>query len=355
MKTIPALTTLLCLTMHSILGLLSANAAPSDAPSAIVGRWSYFEGGTVVLSANGHAKMTSVFLNLEGDWSLISKASGHTDACYSINWEHGKCLDTIHLSGDRQHLYGQNQFGVRISANRLGGTPADGPAPAPATTTAQANPNRRGVTVFKMKPIENSAEEIGEKPVSDERAPELIERRDSPNKKYAIEMVNKPWLSKDKRENFNNYYMIALLKDGKVVAEYPTFGELGDAYWSPDGKFVAVNNIRSHFGGDQIWLIALEDGKALKRPDDATGKMWMQKGEQALIQRYPETDKVHKNGKRFLFLQAGASAWTDGRFLFTTEVEMMFEDLEGRFDYVAAVAPTDLKTIQDSKLTKKKL
>jgi lipoprotein NlpI len=53
----------------------------------------------------------------------------------------------------------------------------------------------------------------------------------------------------------------------RVLAQFPTFGYLMDAFWSPDNKYVAVNNRRAN-AGDYLWVISLSDGAALKMPDD---------------------------------------------------------------------------------------
>src|SRR5206468_4133814 len=53
----------------------------------------------------------------------------------------------------------------------------------------------------------------------------------------------------------------------RVLAQFPTFGYLMDAFWSPDNKYVAINNRRAN-AGDYLWVISLSDGAAIKMPDD---------------------------------------------------------------------------------------
>jgi len=53
----------------------------------------------------------------------------------------------------------------------------------------------------------------------------------------------------------------------RVLAQFPTFGYLMDAFWSPDNKYVAITNRRAN-AGDYLWVISLKDGAALKMPDD---------------------------------------------------------------------------------------
>src|SRR5260370_708491 len=53
----------------------------------------------------------------------------------------------------------------------------------------------------------------------------------------------------------------------RVLAQFPTFGYLMDAFWSPNNKYVAISNRRAN-AGDYLWVISLTDGAALKMPDD---------------------------------------------------------------------------------------
>jgi lipoprotein NlpI len=53
----------------------------------------------------------------------------------------------------------------------------------------------------------------------------------------------------------------------RVLAQFPTFGYLMEAFWSPGNKYVAINNRRAN-AGDYLWVISLTDGAALKMPDD---------------------------------------------------------------------------------------
>jgi lipoprotein NlpI len=58
----------------------------------------------------------------------------------------------------------------------------------------------------------------------------------------------------------------------RVLAQFPTFGYLMGAFWSPDNKYVAINNRRAN-AGDYLWVISLSDGAALKMPDDLATEM----------------------------------------------------------------------------------
>jgi hypothetical protein len=62
---------------------------------------------------------------------------------------------------------------------------------------------------------------------------------------------------------------IAIYRGEEQLSVFPTTGWLGDAYWSPNGQFVAVNNRRGN-SGDYLWVFSLRTGKAIKEPDDST-------------------------------------------------------------------------------------
>ena len=64
---------------------------------------------------------------------------------------------------------------------------------------------------------------------------------------------------------------LALLSKGQVVAQYPTFAYLLNAFWSPDNTYVAVNNRRAN-AGDYLWILSLPDGGAIKVPEDLAPK-----------------------------------------------------------------------------------
>jgi hypothetical protein len=65
---------------------------------------------------------------------------------------------------------------------------------------------------------------------------------------------------------------LSVSSKARVLAQFPTFGYLMDAFWSPDNKYVAINNRRAN-AGDYLWVISLSDGAALKMPDDLATEM----------------------------------------------------------------------------------
>src|SRR5437870_8242321 len=84
----------------------------------------------------------------------------------------------------------------------------------------------------------------------------------SPNKQYSVKMILAPMPGFDPYDT-----TLEVCAGERVLARHPTEGYLLDAFWSPDGKYVAVDNRRAN-SGDYCWVFRLSDGAALKRPDD---------------------------------------------------------------------------------------
>ena len=178
---------------------------------------------------------------------------------------------------------------------------------------------------------------------SDSHKSELINDFKSPDGTYEVSMVNRSWLAPDQRPGFNNYHIIVLSKGGAEINEYPTWRELTAAYWSPDGKYVAVNNLRSDMGGDQLWVFELPSGKVIKAADDATAKSWLRHGENAIEAHFTETAERRTMGKSFLSLYA--TGWQAGLLQFTVRKEEMFDSLAGNFDFDGLADPGNLPAI----------
>jgi hypothetical protein len=104
---------------------------------------------------------------------------------------------------------------------------------------------------------------------------------------------------------------IAMRSGDRYISKYPTEGYLIDAFWSPDGKYVAVDNRRAN-SGDYLWVFQLRDGRAIKMPVDAGTKhpaeYYENYAEQAVKRVtavYPER-RYEEFNKLFTF----APAWT---------------------------------------------
>lgn len=86
----------------------------------------------------------------------------------------------------------------------------------------------------------------------------------SPNGRYTLRIVEKSLPHAD--PVYGNATLV-LSKRDRTLSKVPTTGYLISALWSPDGKYVAVNNRRGN-SGDYVWVFSLADGRRLKKPDD---------------------------------------------------------------------------------------
>lgn len=79
----------------------------------------------------------------------------------------------------------------------------------------------------------------------------------SPNKEYSLVLsdTDEKWV-----------YKIAILHSGREVAHYRFQGELISGYWSPSGKYVAINNHYGHRGW-YLWIFSLRDGSIVRASD----------------------------------------------------------------------------------------
>jgi len=87
----------------------------------------------------------------------------------------------------------------------------------------------------------------------------------SPDGQYSIRMLDEKPLTSGHPYDYDR--TIALFHLDQPISRFPTLGFLLDAHWSPDAKFVAVNNRRAN-SGDYLWVFSLADGKPVKVPED---------------------------------------------------------------------------------------
>lgn len=116
----------------------------------------------------------------------------------------------------------------------------------------------------------------------------------TPDGRYCVQMV---YQRLPDAPNGEDSSLVVSSKD-KVLSRFPTYGSFRGIYWSPNRKYVALNNRRAN-GGDYLWIISLTDGKALKIPDDlaiqlgkeelghAKGDNWKQDMEE-VYSRFPQ-------------------------------------------------------------------
>jgi len=121
---------------------------------------------------------------------------------------------------------------------------------------------------------------------------------------------------------------------GRVLAQFPTFGYLMDAFWSPDNKYLAITNRRAN-AGDYLWVISLSDGAALKMPDDLATEIGKKslgqisgddpwgKTVREVTTRYPECTQDRLDHK-FLFAQGWKGA---SELLVSEELQFLKEPL----------------------------
>lgn len=81
---------------------------------------------------------------------------------------------------------------------------------------------------------------------------------------HCVEIDNSPLPESDPETGF---YTLILSRNHVVLSKFATEGYLIDALWSPDGKYVAVNNRRAN-SGDYLWVLRLADGMPVKIPRD---------------------------------------------------------------------------------------
>ena len=92
------------------------------------------------------------------------------------------------------------------------------------------------------------------------QATELI----SPSGDYRLRIISQ---SLPQSDPYLGDCTLILSRNNRVLSKRPTTGYLIDALWSPDGRYVAVNNRRGN-SGDYVWVFSLRDGRAAKKPDD---------------------------------------------------------------------------------------
>jgi hypothetical protein len=101
--------------------------------------------------------------------------------------------------------------------------------------------------------------------IAQEKPPEELY---SPDKRYSVTILHSALPGSDP---YNGFFTMAVRSGKQDLAKHPTQGYLIDAFWSPDGKYVAVDNRRGN-SGDYLWVFSLRDGSAIKMPIEAGPK-----------------------------------------------------------------------------------
>jgi len=115
---------------------------------------------------------------------------------------------------------------------------------------------------------------------------DIPEKFASPDGKYFVQMVQKAMPGADSLDDFT----LVLMANRRTLVKAPTFGYLIGADWSPDGKYVTINNRRGN-AGDYVWVFDLRSGKAVKRPDDKNGRAWEKAAAEAVRKELPSANE----------------------------------------------------------------
>ena len=86
-----------------------------------------------------------------------------------------------------------------------------------------------------------------------------------PDHQYSVTILQSALADSDP---YDGFFTIAVRHGKQNLSKFPTEGYLIDAFWSPDGKYVAFDNRRAN-SGDYVWVFRLRDGHAIKMPVDA--------------------------------------------------------------------------------------
>jgi hypothetical protein len=157
----------------------------------------------------------------------------------------------------------------------------------------------------------------------------------SPNHRFSVRILQSALPGSDPD---NGFFTIGIRHDRRYLAKYPTIGFLLDAFWSPDEKYVAVDNRRSN-SGDYLWVFRLKEGRAVRMPADAVPRQPDQAYEkyakdlvQRVTQKFPELT-YGSFRKLFTF----AKGWTSSGDLLV-KTNFAFENLPD--DQVAILLQT---------------
>lgn len=157
----------------------------------------------------------------------------------------------------------------------------------------------------------------------------------SPSHRFSVRILQSALPGSDPD---NGFFTIAIRHDGRYLGKYPTIGFLLDAFWSPDEKYVAVDNRRSN-SGDYLWVFRLKDGRAVRMPADAVPHQ-----PDEAYEKYAK-DLVQRVGQKFPELTYGtfrklftfAKGWTSSGDLLV-KTNFAFENLPD--DQVAILLQT---------------
>jgi hypothetical protein len=130
------------LTLLALIGFLATPVHGAQKPHAtiakegdpIAGKWKWAENITVDIFPDGKVNAHFPTFNVDGQWTAGAQEA--KERHYTIRWQGGQYVDTITLDEAAKHLFGQNNVGWKIFAERIGAAPAttgqtEAPAPLP--------------------------------------------------------------------------------------------------------------------------------------------------------------------------------------------------------------------------------
>jgi len=162
----------------------------------------------------------------------------------------------------------------------------------------------------------------------------------SPDGKYFVQIVQKAMPGTNSLDEFT----LVMMANRRTLVKAPTFGYLIAAHWSPDGKYVAINNRRGN-AGDYVWVFDLQSGKAVKRPDDKNGGAWEKAAAEAVHKELPSAneDTLRRDW-------VTAQGWEGDQL--KVVVRSVYRGMEDAFDFEFLVDPATWE-IKGSKLVRK--
>ena len=89
-------------------------ATPAPKPDPIVGKWRYFNGHIVTITADGRLSSS---IGPTGTWQFSNNKE--LERKYTLKWQDGLFNDELILSRDGNHLVGKNQKRDKVSADRV--------------------------------------------------------------------------------------------------------------------------------------------------------------------------------------------------------------------------------------------
>lgn len=163
----------------------------------------------------------------------------------------------------------------------------------------------------------------------------------SPDRQSRIRLIASALPGSDPTEGF---FTIVVEAHDKVIQQCPTMGYLTNAMWSPDYRYVAVNNRRGN-SGDYLWVFSLADGAVPQAPNDAFGLVFADRACRKLPELSIDDFDTFVNT---------AKGWTGPNQL-TTETRLTFHQLRGAIilrtgTYEANTGGLKLKTEEFQKI-----